>query len=59
MTVAEKLRHLADMSEQQPDDWTRIRWRLLVVLHDGDRAEDAKHPGRAIDEMLGKSKEAA
>ena len=54
MTIAEQLRHLADMSEQDPDDWSRIRWRLLVVLDNGDRADDRRHPGRCIDQMLGK-----
>ena len=31
MTIAEKLRHLAQMSEQDPTDLHRIAWRLDVL----------------------------
>lgn len=59
MSIAEQLEHLAAMSRQDPADWSRIRWRLLVVLEDGDRAESDKHPGRIVDDVLGNSARAA
>lgn len=54
MTIADKLRRLADMWEQDPTWTSHIRWRLLVILEDGDRIEANKHPGRIVDDVLGK-----
>lgn len=44
MTIADKLRHLAEMSEQDPADLQRIAWRLDVLreeIHDRIGVSDA------------------
>jgi hypothetical protein len=51
MTVAEKLRNLAEMSEQDPGDLHRIIWRL-DVLRDEVRAEIDAQNGAFIDSLI-------
>lgn len=44
LSIAEKLRHLADMSDQDPSDLHRIAWRLDVLsdeIHQRIDANDA------------------
>ncbi len=53
MTVAEKLRALADRAEND-NDLEDIKWRLLCLLDDIDREIEQKRPGYMLDERLGR-----
>jgi hypothetical protein len=53
MTIAEKLRGIADISEQDPADLSRIIWRL-DVLRDELRAERDRRDASFIDSLINK-----
>ena len=53
MSTAEKLRGLADMSEQDPSDVARIIWRL-DVLRDELQAERDRNDFSWVDRLVNK-----
>lgn len=53
MTIAEKLRGIAQIAEQDETDLGRVKWRLLALVDDIDREQAAKD-GSFIDSLINK-----